>query len=52
MINKLVTQKKRYDEIRKIVTRQGDDYTIECLLDYQYFKDHYYLIAIDLTKQK
>ena len=52
MINKLMTQKKRYDEIRKIVTRQGDDYTIECLLDYQYFKDHYYLIAIDLTKQK
>ena len=22
------------------------------MLDYQYFKDHYYLIAIDLSKQK
>ena len=29
-----------------------DDYTIGCLLDYQYFKDHYRLIAIDLSKQK
>ena len=23
-----------------------------CLLDYQYFKDHYQLIAVDLSKQK
>ena len=26
-------------------------YTSGCLLDYQYFKDHYNLIAIDLSKQ-
>ena len=31
---------KQYDKIRKIATRQGDDYTTGCLLDYQYFKDH------------
>ena len=43
---------KQYDEIRKIATRQGDDYTTGCLLDCQYFKDHYSLIAIDLSKQK
>ena len=43
---------KQYDEIRKIATRQGDDYTTGCLLDYQYFKDHYNLIAFDLCKQK
>ena len=43
---------KQYDEIRKIATGQGDDYTTGCLLDYQYFKDHYNLIAIDLSKQK
>ena len=48
-INDLI---KQYDEIRKIATRQGDDYTTGCLLDYQYFKDHYNLIAIDLSKQK
>ena len=48
-INDLV---KQYNEIRKIATGQGDDYTTGCLLDYQYFKDHYNLIAIDLSKQK
>ena len=48
-INDLV---KQYDKIRKTATGQGDDYTTGCLLDYQYFKDHYNLIAVDLSKQK
>ena len=48
-VNSLV---KQYDEIRKIATGQGDDYTTECLLNFQYFKDHYNLIAVDLSKQK
>ena len=43
---------KQYDEIRKISTGQGDDYTTGCLLDYAYFKDNYRLIAVDLSKQK
>ena len=43
---------KQSNEIRKIAIAQGDDYTTGCLLDYQYFKDHYNLIAIDLSKQK
>ena len=43
---------KQYDEIRKISTGQGDDYTTGCLLDYQYFKDHYNLFSINLSKQK
>ena len=42
----------KYDEIRKTATGQGDDYITVCLLDYQYFKDHYQLIAVDLSKQK
>ena len=29
---------KRYDNIRKIGTGQGDDCTTGCLLDYPYFK--------------
>ena len=45
-------QIKKYDEIRKIAIGKGDDYTTGCLLDYQYFKDHYQLIAVDLSKQK
>ena len=45
-------QIKKYDEIRKNATGKGDNYTTGCLLDYQYFKDHYQLIAVDLSKQK
>ena len=41
---------KTYDNIRKIATGQGDDYTTGCLLDYPYFKKYYKLIAIDLSK--
>ena len=43
---------KQYDEIRKTATGQGDDYTTGCLLDYQYFKDDYNLIAVNHSKQK
>ena len=45
-------QIKKYIEIREIATGQGDDYTTGCLLDYQYFKDHYQLTAVDLSRQK
>ena len=41
-----------YDNIRKIATDQGDDYTTGCLLDYPYFKQHFKLITIDLRKQQ
>ena len=43
---------KQYDEIRKISTGQGDDYTTGCLLDFAYFKNSYRLIAADLSKQE
>ena len=42
---------KTYENIRKITTGQGDDYTTGCLLDYNYFKTYYQIIAIDLSKQ-
>ena len=41
-----------YENIRKIATCQGDDYTSDCLLDYAQFKDIYEIIAIDLSKQQ
>ena len=41
-----------YHEIRKTATGFGDDYTTGCLLDYQYSRDHYQLIAVNLSKQK
>ena len=48
-INDLI---KQYDEVRKISTGQGDDYTTDCLLDFAYFEKNYRLIAADLSKQK
>ena len=43
---------KTYENIRKIATGQGDDYTTGCLLDYSYFEDHYKMIVTDLSKQQ
>ena len=43
---------KQYGKIRKTTTGQRKDYTTGCLLDYQYLKDYYQLIAVDLSKQK
>ena len=40
------------ENIRKIATGRGDDYTTGCLLDYPYFKDRYKMIVIDLSKQQ
>ena len=45
-------QIKKYDEIRKIVGGKGDDCTTGCLLGYKYFRDHYQLIAVNLSLQK
>ena len=42
----------RYDNIKKIATGLGDCYTTVCLLDYNYFKNYYRMIAIDLSKQQ
>ena len=43
---------RTYDNIRKISTVQGDNYTNGCLLGYIYFNNYYKIIAIDLTKQQ
>ena len=43
---------RKYDEIRKIATEKGDNYATGCLLDYDYFKKNYQLIAADLSKQR
>ena len=44
--------KVTYENIRKIATGQGDDYTTGCLLDYSYFADTYKMTAVDLSKQQ
>ena len=43
---------KQYDEIRNILTGQGDDCTTGCSLDFSYLEKNYRLIAVDLSKQK
>ena len=43
---------KQYDEVRKVSTEQGDDYTIGCLLGFAYFEKKYRLTGADLSKQK
>ena len=43
---------KQFDEVRKVSTGQGDDYTTGYLLDLSYFRDNYRVIAVDLSKQK
>ena len=43
---------KRYKEIRNLTTGQSENYTTGCLLDYDYIKNHYRLIAIDLSRKK
>ena len=42
---------KTNENIRKIATDKGDDYTTDCLLDYSYFKENYKMIAVDLSRQ-
>ena len=43
---------KRYEEIKKLTTRQVEDYSTVYLLDYDYIKNHYKFIAFDLGRQK
>ena len=44
--------KGTHENIRKIATGQGDDYTTGCLLDYIYFKNYYKMIAVGLSKRQ
>ena len=43
---------KRYEEIRKLITDQGEDYTTGSLLDYEYIRNHCRMIVVDLNRQK
>ena len=42
----------KYRELKKVMIGKGEDYTTGSLLDYNYFKKHYKLVAVDLSKQK
>ena len=38
-----------YYNIQKIAAGQGNDYATGCLMDYNYFKNYYNMIEIDLS---
>ena len=48
MKNDLIT----YENIWNIAIGHRDDYTTGCLLDYNYFKNYFKMIEIDLSKQQ
>ena len=43
---------KQYEDVRKLTTGRGDDCSTGCLLYYDFIKNHYRLIAVDLCRQK
>ena len=43
---------EKYRELKKVMIGKGEDYTTGSLLDYNCFKKHYKLVAVDLSKQK
>ena len=50
--NPIESNVEKYRELKKVMIRKGEDYTTGSLLDYEYFKKHYELEAVDLSKQK
>ena len=43
---------KTHENIFKIATDKGDDYTTGCLLNYPFLKENYKMIATDFSKQQ
>ena len=50
--NPIESDIEKYRELKKVMIGKGEDYTTGSLLDYHYFKKHYKLVAVDLSKQK
>ena len=50
--NPIESDTEKYNELKKVMFRKEEDYTAGSLLDYNYFKKHYKLVAVDLSKPK
>ena len=50
--NPIESDVEKYRELKKVMIGKGEDYTTGSLLDYNYFKKHYKLVAVHLSKQK
>ena len=45
-------ERRKYDELRKVCTGNGDDYTTGSLFDYKFFKNHCNIVACSFSRQK
>ena len=50
--NPIESDIEKYRELKKVMIGKGEDYTAGSLLDYNYFRNHFKLIAVDSSKQK
>ena len=50
--NSILSDIQKYTELKRVTIGKGEDYATGCLLDYDYFKKHYPLVAVNLSKQK
>ena len=50
--NPIESDIEKYRELKKVIIGKGKDYITGSLLDFNYFDQHYKLIAVDLSKQK
>ena len=50
--NPIESDIEKYREFKKVMIGKGEDYATGSLLDFNYFKKHYKLVAVDLFKQK
>ena len=50
--NPIESDIEKYRKLKKVMIGKGKDYTTGSLLDFNYFKKHYKLVAVDLSKQK
>ena len=45
--NPIESDIEKYRELKKVMIGNGEDYTTGSLLDYNHFKKHYKLVAVD-----
>ena len=50
--NPIESDTEKYRELKRVMIGKGEDNTTGSLLDYNYFKKHHKLVAVDLSKQK
>ena len=48
--NPIESDIEKYRELKKVIPGKGEDYTTGSLLDYDYFKKNYILVAADLEQ--